>query len=61
MQIQELMNRIKIPEAVQIFCNKIEIRDDEYQTEKEIFHKDLKILIEKWRNRSVKYVWGLKF
>ncbi len=61
MQIQELMNRIKIPEAVQIFCNKIEIRDDEYQTEKEIFHKDLKIFIEKWRNRSDKYEWALKF
>lgn len=61
MQIQELMNRIRLPESVKMLCNETEIKADEYQVEKEIFHKDLKIFIEKWKDRTDKYRWALKF
>lgn len=61
MNIQELMNRIRLPEEAQRAAVKYLLEDMEYQKWKELFYKDTKEFLTAWKESENHLQWVLSF
>lgn len=61
MQIEELVERISLPQTAREQLKKQIISDEEYHLWKEIFYQDTEKFLKMWDGRLDKYVWALEF
>lgn len=61
MKIDELMNRIHLPEEAQKIVSEERISEAEYSVQKELFYQDIRQFIEEWKKIKDCYEWALEF
>lgn len=61
LEIEELMERINLPEEARELVFKKQISDKEYDIWKEKFYRDIRQFADGWREIEDRYVWALKF
>ena len=61
MEIWELEERIHLPEGARTAVSSVGISDKEYKKWKNLFEKDFKLFLEKWKQEEKGELWALAF
>lgn len=61
MQLEELMERIHLPEKARERVREVDISEEEYGFWKEWFYHDFRDFLGKWKEKPDKLEWALKF
>lgn len=61
MKIEELMERIFLPEEARTLARRERIEEKEYEACKDKFCRDIRAFIGEWKERQDRYTWALEF
>lgn len=59
--MEEVMERIKLPEEAREIVRRNRIRSGEYEIWKTIFYDDMQGFLTQWKKKEDKYTWALEF
>lgn len=59
--LEEVMERIKLPEEAREIVRRNKIGSEEYETWRTVFYDDMKRFLTRWKEKEDKYTWALEF